>query len=227
MRLRIYPYKEIAINSAFLEIPAEYQRRLQMSKVKQMVAEFNGVIVNPPKVSYRDGRYIVIDGQHSIVCLKNLNGGKDLFIVCRVYTGLTKEEEALVFAEQTGASTPLSAGCVGEALPAAETAEPEQSCGPSWWARMPNPTPSSPPLRRQGYSSAPTMSAQATRSSVSAPRSKSSSSTARIFTPRDCGPLSMRGRHGPPRPADETGGPCLAQRSDFCKRAPSRAAKNG
>ena len=110
MRLRIYPYKEIAINSAFLEIPAEYQRRLQMSKVKQMVAEFNGVIVNPPKVSYRDGRYIVIDGQHTIVGLKTLNGGKDLFIVCRVYTGLTKEEEALVFAEQTGASTPLSAG---------------------------------------------------------------------------------------------------------------------
>ena len=110
MRLRIYPYKEIAINSAFLEIPAEYQRRLQMSKVKQMVAEFNGIIVNPPKVSYRDGRYIVIDGQHTIVGLKTLNGGKDLFIVCRVYTGLTKEEEALVFAEQTGASTPLSAG---------------------------------------------------------------------------------------------------------------------
>ena len=74
------------------------------------MAAFNGIIVNPPKVSYRDGRYIVIDGQHTIVCLKTLNGGKDLSIVCRVYTGLTKEEEALVFAEQTGASTPLSAG---------------------------------------------------------------------------------------------------------------------
>ena len=110
MKLRIYPYKEIAINSAFLEIPAEYQRRLQMSKVKQMVAEFNGIILNPPNVSYRDGRYIVIDGQHTIVGLKTLNGGKDLSIVCRVYTGLTKEEEALVFAQQTGASTPLSAG---------------------------------------------------------------------------------------------------------------------
>ena len=34
MKLRTYPYKEIAINSAFLEIPAEYQRKLQMSKVK-------------------------------------------------------------------------------------------------------------------------------------------------------------------------------------------------
>ena len=67
MRFYSYPYKEISINSAFLEIPAEYQRKLQMGKVKQMVAEFNGIIVNPPKVSYRDGRYIVIDGQHTIV----------------------------------------------------------------------------------------------------------------------------------------------------------------
>lgn len=110
MRLYSYPYKEISINSAFLEIPAEYQRKLQMGKVKQMVAEFNGIIVNPPKVSYRDGRYIVIDGQHTIVGLKTLNGGNDLPILCRVYVGLTKEEEALVFAQQTGASTPLSAG---------------------------------------------------------------------------------------------------------------------
>ena len=62
------------------------------------MAEFNGVIVNPPKVSYRDGRYIVIDGQHTIVGLKTLNGGNDLPILCRVYVGLTKEEEALVFA---------------------------------------------------------------------------------------------------------------------------------
>ena len=69
MRLYSYPYKEISINSAFLEIPAEYQRKLQMSKIKQMVSEFNGIIVNPPKVSYRDGRYIVIDGQHTIMGL--------------------------------------------------------------------------------------------------------------------------------------------------------------
>ena len=160
----------------------------------------------------------MIDGQHTIVGLKTLNGGNDLSILCRVYTGLTKEEEALVFAEQTGASTPLSAGCVGEALPAAETAEPEQgqrsvfckramtraakvgnrnpeqSCGPSWWARTPSLTLSLPLLRRQGYSLAPTMSAQATRSSASAPPSRNSSSTAQTSTPRACGPLLKRGK---------------------------------
>ena len=35
------------------------------------------------------------------------------------------------------------------------------------------------------------------------------------------------GRHGPPRPVDETGGPCLAQRSNFCKHHPRCAAKIG
>ena len=105
MKLRTYPYKEIAINSAFLEIPAEYQRKLQMSKVKQMVAEFNGIVVNPPKVSYREGRYIVIDGQHTIVGLKVLNGGEDLSIVCRVYTGLTKEEKEQVARMENRLST--------------------------------------------------------------------------------------------------------------------------
>lgn len=108
--LENHPYREVAINSAFLEVPAEYQRRLQMSKVRQMVAEFNDIIVNPPKVSYRDGHYIVFDGQHTVMGLKTRNNNEDLPIVCRVYTGLTKEEEALLFAQQTGASTPLSAG---------------------------------------------------------------------------------------------------------------------
>ena len=35
------------------------------------------------------------------------------------------------------------------------------------------------------------------------------------------------GRHAPPRPADETGGACLAQRSNFCKHHPRCAAKIG
>ena len=51
MRFYSYPIKKFPSTAPFLEIPAEYQRKLQMGKVKQMVAEFNGIIVNPPKVS--------------------------------------------------------------------------------------------------------------------------------------------------------------------------------
>ena len=38
-----------------------------------------------------------------------LNGGEDRPILCKVYTGLTMEQEALLFAEQNGHAAPLSA----------------------------------------------------------------------------------------------------------------------
>ena len=75
-----------------------------------MSAEFTELIANPPKVSYRDGHYFVFDGQHTIVTRKTMNGGNDLPIICKVYTGLTKEEEAILFSKQTGVSRPLTAG---------------------------------------------------------------------------------------------------------------------
>lgn len=64
------PYEEKVINSAFLEIPADYQRGLSIPNVEKMSAEFTELIANPPKVSYRDGHYFVFDGQHTIVTRK-------------------------------------------------------------------------------------------------------------------------------------------------------------
>ena len=66
--------------------------------------------VNAPKVSYRDGHYYVFDGQHTIAARKLLNNNCDLNIVCKVYSGLTEQQEALLFAQQTGVSAPLTAG---------------------------------------------------------------------------------------------------------------------
>ena len=77
---------------------------------KKMSAEFTELIANPPKVSYRDGHYFVFDGQHTIVTRRAMNGGQDLPIICKVYEGLTEEEEAMLFSRQTGVSTPLTAG---------------------------------------------------------------------------------------------------------------------
>ena len=51
-----------------------------------------------------------MDGQHTIEGCILLNGGEDRPILCKVYTGLTMEQEALLFAEQNGHSAPLSAG---------------------------------------------------------------------------------------------------------------------
>ncbi len=109
--------KEIRIDSNALEIPrATYQRELNMDRVHKIAAEFDERIANEPKVSYRDGRYYVFDGQHTIAARKLLNGGRDLPIRCKVFYGLTESDEALLFAQQTGASARLTAGAKFRAL---------------------------------------------------------------------------------------------------------------
>lgn len=107
----------LSINSADLIIPrTTYQRELNADRVHRIAAAFDERIANEPKVSSRDGRYYVFDGQHTIAARKYLNGGKDLDIRCRVFYGLTEKEEAILFAQQTGASAKLTAGAKFRAL---------------------------------------------------------------------------------------------------------------
>ena len=105
------PYQMMVIHSSKLIYPREvYQRRVHRSQVELIATDFNEYIANEPKVSFRNGRYYVVDGQHTIEGRILRNGGKDLPILCKVYTGLTMEQEALFFAEQNGHSAPLTAG---------------------------------------------------------------------------------------------------------------------
>ena len=67
-------------------------------------------VANEAKISFRNGKYYVVDGQHTIEARILRNGGRALPILCKVYTGMTMQQEALLFAEQNGHSAPLSAG---------------------------------------------------------------------------------------------------------------------
>ena len=98
------------VNSALLIPCIEYQRMLRMEKVSQIAENFSEYIANEPKVSFRDGRYYVFDGQNTVEARRACNGGKDLPIRCKVFLGLSKEDEATLFALQTGISTCLTAG---------------------------------------------------------------------------------------------------------------------
>ena len=98
------------VNSALLIPCIEYQRMLRMEKVSQIAENFSEYIANEPKVSYRDGRFYVFDGQNTVEARRACNGGKDLPIRCKVFLGLSKEDEATLFALQTGISTCLTAG---------------------------------------------------------------------------------------------------------------------
>lgn len=103
------PYKMEWVNSADIDTTT-YQRKLDKKKVERIAAEFDERIANEPKLSYRDGKYYVFDGQHTIAARKQLNGCMDMDIVCKVFYDMTEEEEALLFAAQTGVSSKPTPG---------------------------------------------------------------------------------------------------------------------
>ena len=81
------------IDSALLTPCAEYQRVLRTRKVEEISATFSEYVANEPRVSYRDGRYHVFDGQNTIEARIACNGGHDLPILCKVFHGLSKKDE--------------------------------------------------------------------------------------------------------------------------------------
>ena len=111
-------YQEMMINSKLLEVPrGSYQRELNVKRVRKIAARFDPRLVNPPKVSYRNGHYYVFDGQHTIAVLKLLNGGKDLMIgdpECMAFLKATESVGLnLDYAQRRGK---LRIGCIGTAF---------------------------------------------------------------------------------------------------------------
>ena len=98
------------VNSALLFPCLEYQRLLRTEKVASIAENFSEYIANDPKVSFRDGRFYIFDGQNTVEARRTCNGGMELPIRCKVFYGLTKEDEATLFAIQTGNATCLTAG---------------------------------------------------------------------------------------------------------------------
>jgi len=75
------------------------QRDLKPHRVDYLLANFDLDDFGQPVVSWRDGHYYIIDGQHRIEALKQwLGKGWEIQKVeCRVYQGLTEAEEADMF----------------------------------------------------------------------------------------------------------------------------------
>lgn len=79
-----------------------YQRMLDIKRVEQIVKEFDGDVMNEPKVSFRDGVYWVFNGQHTLAVWKKINGNQDKPILCKVFKGMTWLEECEAFVKQNG-----------------------------------------------------------------------------------------------------------------------------
>lgn len=95
------------LNSQILFVDQSYQRPLDTARVKKIVSNYNPNLVNLIKVSFRDGKYWIFDGQHTWKALILRNGNNDLPVECKVFYGLTREDEARLFAEQFGLSKPV------------------------------------------------------------------------------------------------------------------------
>ena len=94
-----------------LKIDPEFQSKippLQFEEEQQLeqniIAE--GRLLNP--IITWNG--YILDGQNTVEARRTCNGGKDVTIRCKVFYGLTKEDEATLFAIQTGNATCLTAG---------------------------------------------------------------------------------------------------------------------
>ena len=103
-----YEYKRLV--SSLLETDASYQRKIDHARVERIVAGFDARLVNTVKVSNRDGHFYVFDGAHTLAALKQIHGDKPFTVDCKVFHGLTYEDEAYLFALQTGESKEVAFG---------------------------------------------------------------------------------------------------------------------
>lgn len=104
------------LNTRNLTSGTGYQRPVEPLKVGRIISEFNEHKVNPIKVSFRDNKYWVFDGQHTLSVLKAINNGEDCMVWCEVHFGLTYEDEARLFAEQNDNATKVNAAYKMKAL---------------------------------------------------------------------------------------------------------------
>ena len=59
------------IDSSKITTPVSlYQRATDIKRVNEIAKNFDERIANEPKVSFRDGKYFVFDGQHTLLARK-------------------------------------------------------------------------------------------------------------------------------------------------------------
>lgn len=98
-----------SISSDKLVSGVDYQRAVRDGNVLRMLKNgFNPYKFDPPIVSLRDGRYILVDGQHRILMLQYLNGGKPVEVECRIYHTMTYEDEANLVTHHDEGHTKMS-----------------------------------------------------------------------------------------------------------------------
>ena len=78
-----YEYKRMP--AAWLETDFSYQRKIDAARVERIVNSFDPRLANEVKVSFRDGKFYVFDGAHTLSALKRIHGEEAFMVDCKVY----------------------------------------------------------------------------------------------------------------------------------------------
>ena len=97
-------YTRLAANRL---LAAPYQRPIQRSKVEKIKREYNPNKAKAIVVSRRNGKYFIIDGDHTITAQRELFG-ETCVVDVRIIDGLTYEQEAEYYDTQYDNCTKLS-----------------------------------------------------------------------------------------------------------------------
>ena len=101
VHFELIPIKNLVSNQ-------EYQRNLSIKHVQRTAAHFDVNQINPVKVSRRNDKNYVFNGQHTIEIVSLVSGNPDTPVWCMVYENLEYVEEADIFANQLKFTKPLS-----------------------------------------------------------------------------------------------------------------------
>lgn len=71
-----------------------YQRPVDEREVNRLIREWDDRLLDPLVVSFRDGKFNVVDGQHRVAAMRKMNGGQEVMVSCIIFSGLTYEQEA-------------------------------------------------------------------------------------------------------------------------------------
>ena len=118
MRKRDYVTSEYRkLSTKDLCIDTMYQRDLDRKRIDRIVKNYDPCLVNAVKVSYRDGRYYIFDGQHTATVEKIVKGGgEDTIVDCKIFHGLTRLDEMELFVAQNGESAVVNINAKLKAL---------------------------------------------------------------------------------------------------------------
>ena len=116
-------YEYMRIPASWLDTDTLYQRKINDNAVAKILENFDARLVNVVKVSHRDGNFYVFDGAHTLKALKEIHRGSDFLVDCKVFHGLTLEDEAYLFALQTGETRKVAFGSRLKALLISNSAE--------------------------------------------------------------------------------------------------------